>query len=124
MNMNMWEEMNFENEIYQKLMDAQIEARSNPKRLSHDDVFKPLRQKITDHMNFLKNDWNKVSPFLSTRIKYNSGIYRTYRPIKPIQTEYRVLTVKNYLVFYVILGEIIEIHRIVYKKRNLSQLIK
>jgi len=50
--------------------------------------------------------------------------HRLYRPIRPIATEYRVLTVKNYLVFYVVLGEIIEIHRIIYKKRNLSQLIK
>jgi len=50
--------------------------------------------------------------------------HRLYHPVKPIQTEYRVFTVKNYLVFYVILEEIIEIHRIIYKKRNLSQLIK
>ena len=50
--------------------------------------------------------------------------HRLYRPIKPIATEYRVLTVKNYLVFYVVLEETIEIHRIIYKKRNLSQLIK
>jgi len=50
--------------------------------------------------------------------------HRLYRPIKPISTEYRVLTVKNYLVFYVVLEETIEIHRIIYKKRNLSQLIK
>ena len=50
--------------------------------------------------------------------------HRLYRPIKPILTEYRVLTVKNYLVFYVVLEETIEIHRIIYKKRNLSQLLK
>jgi len=50
--------------------------------------------------------------------------HRLYRPIKPIQTEYRVLTVKNYLVFYVVLKKSIEIHRIIYKKRDLSQLIK
>ena len=50
--------------------------------------------------------------------------HRLYRPIKPIQNEYRVLTVKNYLVFYIVLKETIEIHRIIYKKRNLSQLIK
>jgi addiction module RelE/StbE family toxin len=50
--------------------------------------------------------------------------HRLYRPIKPIATEYRILTVKNYLVFYVVLGDIVEIHRIIYKKRNLSQLIK
>jgi addiction module RelE/StbE family toxin len=50
--------------------------------------------------------------------------HRLYRPIKPIPTEYRVLTIKNYLVFYVVLKDTIEIHRIIYKKRNLSQLIK
>jgi addiction module RelE/StbE family toxin len=50
--------------------------------------------------------------------------HRLYRPIKPIPTEYRMLTVKSYLVFYVVLEDTIEIHRIIYKKRNLSQLIK
>lgn len=50
--------------------------------------------------------------------------HRLYRPIRPITTEYRILTVKNYLVFYVVLENIIEIHRIIYKKRDLSQLIK
>jgi toxin ParE1/3/4 len=50
--------------------------------------------------------------------------HRLYRPIKPLMVEYRVLTVKNYLVFYIALEKTIEIHRIIYKKRNLSQLIK
>ena len=49
--------------------------------------------------------------------------HRLYRPIKTITAEYRVLTVKNYLVFYIVLEKTIEIHRIIYKKRNLSQLI-
>ena len=49
---------------------------------------------------------------------------RLYRPIKPIATEYRILTVKNYLVFYVVLENSIEIHRIIYKKRDLSKLLK
>ena len=46
MSMEAWEEMNFENEIYLKLVEAQAEARSTAKRLSHDEVFGPLRQKI------------------------------------------------------------------------------
>ena len=50
MSMEAWEEMNFENEIYQKLVEAQAEARTNPKRLSHEEVFAPLRQKITENM--------------------------------------------------------------------------
>ena len=55
MSMESWEEMNFENEIYQKLMEAQIEARINPKRLSHDEVFTPLRQKITALHSYTEN---------------------------------------------------------------------
>ena len=49
MSMAAWEEMNFENEIYLKLVEAQAEARSNSKRLSHDEVFGPLRQKIASY---------------------------------------------------------------------------
>ena len=55
MSMENWEEMNFENEIYQKLLEAQAEARSNPKRLSHDEVFDPLRKKIADYNNSINN---------------------------------------------------------------------
>jgi hypothetical protein len=55
MSMNIWEEMNFENEIYQKLVEAQEEAQLNPMRLSHNEVFAPLRQKITDYIKATEN---------------------------------------------------------------------
>jgi prevent-host-death family protein len=55
MSMENWEEINFENEIYQNLVEAQAEARSNPKRLSHDEVFGPLRQKIADYTGSSEN---------------------------------------------------------------------
>jgi len=58
------------------------------------------------------------------KLKKFPNAHRLYRPVKPIKAPYRIFTVKNYLVFYVVLGEHIEIHRIIYKKRNLSQLIK
>jgi len=54
MSMNNWEEMNFENEIYQKLIEAQAEAQSTPIRLSHDEVFNPLRQKINNYIEASK----------------------------------------------------------------------
>ena len=49
---------------------------------------------------------------------------RVYQSIKPVDTEYRVLKVKNYLVFYVVLDDIVEVHRVVYGRRNLAQVIK
>ena len=55
MSMEAWEEMNFENEIYQKLIEAQAEARSDPRRFSHDEVFCTLRKKITDYKGSLEN---------------------------------------------------------------------
>ena len=59
-----------------------------------------------------------------TNLLKNPNAHRLYRPIKSIKTQYRILTIKNYLVFYIVLEKYIEIHRIIYKKRNLSQLIK
>jgi PHD/YefM family antitoxin component YafN of YafNO toxin-antitoxin module len=55
MSMENWEEINFENEIYQKLIEAQTEARSTAKRLSHDEVFGPLRQKIANYKGSSEN---------------------------------------------------------------------
>jgi len=55
MSMNIWEEMNFENEIYQKLIEAQAEAQSNPIRLSHNEVFDPLRKKINSYIKSSEN---------------------------------------------------------------------
>jgi len=66
---------------------------------------------------------NELDTSISELLK-NPNAHRLYRPIKPIETKYRILTVKNYLVFYIVLENYIEIHRIIYKKRNLSQLIK
>ena len=55
MSMDNWEEMNFENDIYQKLIEAQAEALSNPLRLSHNEVFDPLRKKINNYIKTSEN---------------------------------------------------------------------
>jgi plasmid stabilization system protein ParE len=57
-------------------------------------------------------------------LKINPYSHRLYRPSKPIDTEYRLLRVKNYLVFYVVVDDVIEIHRVIYGKRDLSKIIK
>jgi plasmid stabilization system protein ParE len=70
-------------------------------------------------LNFIDEFEKKI---LGLRI--NPYSHRLYRPSKPIDTEYRLLSVKNYLVFYVVVDNIVEIHRIIYNKRNLSETIK
>lgn len=49
---------------------------------------------------------------------------KLYQAIEPLETEYRILSVKNYIVFYVVTEHKVEIHRIIYAKMNLVSLIK
>lgn len=48
---------------------------------------------------------------------------RIPRHVKLREYGYRVLMVESYLVFYVVRGKIVEIHRVVYGSRNLDHLI-
>jgi toxin ParE1/3/4 len=49
---------------------------------------------------------------------------KVYQPIEPFEAEYRLLPVKNYLVFYIVTEHEVEIHRIIYAKMNIENLIK
>ncbi|MBS3969280.1 MAG: type II toxin-antitoxin system RelE/ParE family toxin [Clostridia bacterium] len=50
---------------------------------------------------------------------------KVYQPIKPLEAEYRLLPVKNYLVFYAVTEhDEVEIHRVIYKRMDLKKLIK
>jgi plasmid stabilization system protein ParE len=57
-------------------------------------------------------------------LRLNPYVHRLYRPSMPIDTEYRLMPVKNYLVFYIVFDDIIEVHRVIYKKRDLVKLIR
>ncbi|NPV45049.1 MAG: type II toxin-antitoxin system RelE/ParE family toxin [Firmicutes bacterium] len=50
--------------------------------------------------------------------------WRVYQSEKSLDYEYRVLPVKNYLVFYVVKEQVVEIHRVIYAKMDLSKVIK
>ncbi|MBE3591990.1 MAG: type II toxin-antitoxin system RelE/ParE family toxin [Thermoanaerobacter sp.] len=49
---------------------------------------------------------------------------RVYYTEKSLENEYRVLPVKSYLVFYVVKEQVVEIHRVIYAKMDLSKVIK
>lgn len=49
---------------------------------------------------------------------------RVYHTIGDSQYEYRLLPVKNYAVFYTVQEQVVEIHRVIYGKRDLSKFIK
>jgi len=45
-----------------------------------------------------------------------------YKNTQKLEDEYRILVVENYLVFYVVCENIVEIRRIIYGKRNYEKL--
>lgn len=47
-----------------------------------------------------------------------------YQPIEPLEAEYRVLPIENYLVFYVVTEQEVEIHRIVYAKMDIKNILR
>jgi toxin ParE1/3/4 len=49
---------------------------------------------------------------------------KVYQPIDKLNHEYRILPVKNYLVFYVVGEQVVEIHRVMYAKMDLTNIIK
>jgi toxin ParE1/3/4 len=49
---------------------------------------------------------------------------KVYQPIKDLESEYRLLPVKNYAVFYIVKEQVVEIHRVIYAKMDLTKMIK
>lgn len=50
--------------------------------------------------------------------------YKVYPPSKELENEYRILPVKNYLVFYVVKEQVVEIHRILYAKMDITKQLR
>ena len=50
--------------------------------------------------------------------------YHLYICPEKLKYEYRVLNVDNYSIFYVVEKEKIEIHRVIYSKRNINQILQ
>lgn len=49
--------------------------------------------------------------------------FKAYQPIELLAAEYRMLPVKNYLVFYIVTEHEVEIQRIIYARMNIENLI-
>ena len=59
-----------------------------------------------------------------TRLQQFPYSCKVYQPIEPFEAEYRMLPVKNYLVFYIVTEHEVEIQRIIYAKMDIENLIK
>lgn len=102
--------------------DKKYELRFLP--LFEDDL-----NEIVDHIaNKLKNPKaanelvNEVEEAIFKRFSYPES-FEPYRSAKKRKDTYYVIRVKNYMVFYVVLGNVMEVRRIVYNKRDMNKLI-
>lgn len=59
MSIETFERFQYENEVYLKLKEAELEAETNNKRYSHDEIFKELRTKVNNKVDS-DNVWYKV----------------------------------------------------------------
>jgi len=58
------------------------------------------------------------------RLQQFSYSCKLYQGLESIDTEYRMMPVNNYIVFYVVTEHEVEIHRVIYAKMNIVDLIK
>ncbi len=58
------------------------------------------------------------------RLKQYPYSCKLYKSQEPLEFEYRFLPIKNYLVFYIVNENIVEIHRFIYAKMNHEKLFR
>ena len=83
---------------------------------------------IADHLKAPKaamNLLNELDKSISGLEQFPQSC-KVYQLIRELENEYRLLPVKNYLVFYVVKEKekVVELHRIVYARMDLTKIIK
>ena len=99
----------------------------------HKLKYLPLAQKdLRDITSFIAEIHKAPEAALNLVDALENYIYRlqqfpysckVYQLTQPLEAEYRMLNVKNYCVFYVVREHEIEIHRIIYAKMDMKNLI-
>lgn len=94
----------------------------------------PLAQKdlrniisyIVDHLKAPKAAMDLVDTLDNSILRLQQFPFscKLYQAMEPLDIEYRMLSVKNYLVFYVVTELEVEIHRIIYSRMNLVSAVK
>lgn len=92
----------------------------------------PLAQKdLVNIMNYIAENLRAPKAAIDLIDALDSSILRlqqfpyscrVYQSTEPLENEYRILTVKNYMVFYVVIENTVEIHRIIYAKMDIKNI--
>ena len=81
---------------------------------------------ITDHLKAPKAAMDLLNALDESISRLEKFPYscKVYQPIRELENEYRLLPVRNYAIFYVVKEKVVEIHRVVYAKMDLTKIIK
>jgi toxin ParE1/3/4 len=99
----------------------------------YDLKYLPLAKKdLTGIINYIANVLKAPKAAIKLLDNIESSILRLqkfpysckkYQSVESLETGYRILSVKNYIVFYVLSEHIVEIHRIIYAGMDYEKLI-
>ena len=85
--------------------------------------------KITDYIIYKLNNEIAANNFVNeleneiNKRAYNPEAYEKYRSTRKRKYNYYKIYVKNYIVFYTVKDNIMEVRRILYSRRNFNKLI-
>jgi plasmid stabilization system protein ParE len=88
---------------------------------------------LNNIVKYISNDLDAPMTAAKLRLEFDQKIsnlrknplrYRVYIPLLKLKHEYRKLPVKSYSVFYIVKKDTVEIHRILYSRRNIDAILK
>jgi plasmid stabilization system protein ParE len=82
---------------------------------------------ISNHLKAPRAAINLIEEFNKSILRlqefpYSCKVYNS--KVKTLENEYRVLQVKNYMVFYIIKKNEVEIYRVIYSKMDIDKILK
>ncbi len=96
-------------------------------------VFLPIAKKdLQEIISYISNDLNAPIAALSlvdalyesiSKLSEFPTMYREYYASRPLIDKYRIISVKNYIVLYIVKDNEVEIRRIIYAKMDYDKLI-
>jgi toxin ParE1/3/4 len=96
-------------------------------------VYLPIaKNDLKDIVSYISNELNSPKAALNLIDALDSSVsklqefpllYREYEPVKPLLEKHRIIPVKNYIVLYVVLDNVVEIRRIIYAKKDYEKLL-
>lgn len=84
-----------------------------------------FKQELRKILKYIKEDLDLVSKIDKAIIKrsFNPTSFQEYHSLKERGYKWYRIYVGNYVIFYVVIDEIMEVRRILYKRRNLEEII-